>query len=157
MCAGRIKGLILGLILVVAGLAVMFFFARVAELECSRPEPSTVQCVKEIKWLGVVSMNKETIRDVRGAQVDESCDEDGCTYRVRVIASQGDVPLTGYYSSGRSAKERTADQINAYVARGGEEPLTVSDGSVILGALVGGAFAVAGLIAAVAGVLGRVR
>jgi hypothetical protein len=157
MCARRVKGLVFGLIFVVIGLVVVFFFARVTELECSRPEPSTVQCVKESKWLGVVSMSKETIHNVRGAEVDESCDDDGCTYRVRVIADRGSVPLTEYYSSGWGAKEKTADQINTYVARGGNEALTVSDGSVILGVLIGGVFAVAGLIAAVAGVLGRVR
>jgi hypothetical protein len=102
-------------------------------------------------------MNKETITDVRGAEVDESCDEDGCTYRVRVLTGRRSVPLTEYYSSGWGAKEKVADEINDYVARGGEEPLKVRDGNVMLGALFGGIFAIAGLGIAIGGLFGRVR
>ena len=157
MCARRVVGLIFGLIFVVVGLAVLFFFARVAELECSRPEPSTVQCVREIKWLGVVSMSRETIHNVRGAEVDKSCDEDGCTYRIVLHTGQGNVPLTAYYSSGQRAKTETAAKITAYVAQSTDEALEVREGNVILGSVTGVIFVVAGMAVAIRGALGRVR
>jgi hypothetical protein len=157
MCARRIKGLLFGFIFVVAGATVMFFFARVSELECTHPEPSEVMCEKQVKWLGTVTVGKETIRDVRGASVDESCDEDGCTYRVMVRTGEGSMPLTGYYSSGYGVKARTAAQITEYVGRSTEEPLQIREGSVLLGVLIGGIFVLAGLGVALAGLFGRVR
>lgn len=145
MCARRVGALIFGLIFVVAGLAFVFFLARVTELQCTHPEPTQVVCIREVKWLGIVPIGEKTMRDVRGASVDENCDEDGCTYRVIVRTGEGNVPLTDYYSSGYKAKQDTADQITAYAGQSSEGTLDVSEGSVILGVLGGGIFIVAGL------------
>ena len=149
MCALKIRRLIFGLIFSVVGFIVMVLLGQVTVLQCTHPEPSQVVCGREVKWLDVVPISVETIKDVRGAWVDERCDEDGCTYQVRMETGQGDVPLTGYYSSGQSSKEKAAAQINDYVAGRGGDTLAIREGFGMWGVLFGGIFVIAGLVVAV--------
>jgi hypothetical protein len=66
--------------------------------------------------MGKVSLGQRTLEGVSGASVGESCDSDGCTYRVDLSTAEGPVGLSGFYSSGRGSKELLAQQINDYVA-----------------------------------------
>lgn len=153
MCGSRIKSLLFGLIFAGMGAVAMIVFGQVSVLRCTYPEPSHLACVKEVKWLGLVPVGEEIISDVRGAWVDESCDSDGCTYRVELSTGQGDLPLTAYYSSGERSKSEAAAEINAYVAEGEGEALEIREGSGLLGGLIGGIFIVVGLGIAVVGVI----
>jgi hypothetical protein len=147
----------IGLVFVVAGSVATFFLARVIELRCTRAEPSEVMCVRESKWLGVIPIGDRTFRDVQEAWVEESCNKDGCSYRVIVRTGEANVPLTDYYSSGYGEAQTMAEQITAYAGQSTKEPLNLREGKIILGVLVGGLFVVVGLGAVVGGILGRVR
>lgn len=155
MCGPRLKSLLFGFVFAGMGTVAMIVFGQVSDLHCAYPEPSQLECIKEIKWLGLVPLGEENIDDVQRAWVDESCDSDGCTYRVVLTTGQGDLPLTSYYSSGERSKAETAAEINAFVAQGEGETLEIRAGSGFLGGLFGGIFVVIGLGIAVAGVIRR--
>ena len=141
MAYGRTWVLFFGLMFVVVGLVVMVVFGQVSVLQCTRPEPSQVECVKEVRWLNVVPMRKERIKDLRGARVDEW----NGTYRVVLKTGEGEKPLGGYYSSAERGKEEIAAQINTYVEKIRGDSLEVQEGNGIVGALVGVVFVVTGV------------
>lgn len=74
----------------------------------------------------------------------ESCDDDGCTYRVELDSARGSMGLTSYYSSGYRSKEALAEQINAYIADPQKQTLELSTGSGFLGILIPVIFILAG-------------
>ena len=153
MLTDKIKSMLYGILIAGVGWVIIYVFGQVSMLQCARPESSQVVCVKQVTLLGLMPMREETIMDVQGAWIDESCDDDGCTYRVVLDTGQGDVPLTVYYSSGWRSKQETAAQINAYVGGGGGGELEVREGIGIVAALFGGIFMIVG--AGVAIVRGR--
>ncbi|HSM54859.1 MAG TPA: hypothetical protein VK879_01790 [Candidatus Sulfomarinibacteraceae bacterium] len=106
----------MGWIFIGAGLLALYVFGQQYTLSCSRLEMENPDCVREARWLGLIQTGERTIESLSGASVGESCDEDGCTYRVNLHAAEGQVPLSGFYSSGRSEKERQAQRINDFVA-----------------------------------------
>ena len=131
------------LFFMVGGLAALFYAGQITALQCRHIEPFRLDCVKETNWMGLIQMGeKETIRDVRGAQVDESCD-DGCTYRVQLTRRQGGVvPLTTYSYSPNA--EQVAARINAYAEHGGGETLELRMGLGLWGLIMGVILTLAG-------------
>ena len=131
------------LVLMLGGLAALFFAGQVTALQCGHINPFRLDCVKETNWMGFIQMGeKETIRDVRGAQVEENCD-DGCTYRVQLTLRQGGiVPLTAYSYSPNA--EQTAARINAYAEHGGGEALELRLGLRWWGLVMGVIFTLSG-------------
>jgi hypothetical protein len=150
MFARRVNSMLFAPPFVAVGLVIALFFGQVSVLECVHPEPSQVVCEKEVRLLGLVPVGRETIRDVRGAWLDDNCDSDGCTYRVVLRTDGSDVPLTSYYAAGQRAKEEMADRINTYVEQESEGLLRLRAGSALLGGLLGGLFVAVGVGAAVA-------
>ena len=65
--------------------------------------------------MGLVKLTDRPLRQVHSAWVDESCDDDGCTYRVVLETDQGQLPMGTAYSSGSTSKQEQADQVNAFV------------------------------------------
>lgn len=146
MLARKVPSLLFGLALTVVGLAMIFLFARESTLRCTHPEPSRVECVKEMTWLWLVPMGQATVTDVEGAWVAEApCDEYGCTYRVVLSTGQGDVPLTDVYTSGLKWKEELVARITAFVEDGAEQTLEVREAANPLVLLGGTPFIVVGL------------
>ena len=96
------------------GLGTFAIFGTVAHLTCVRPEPAQVSCSRRVTLLGV-ELREETLPRVGRAVTEESCDSDGCTYRVVLTGDRGRFPLTSYYSSGRQEKERIAGEINSFL------------------------------------------
>jgi hypothetical protein len=47
--------------------------------------------------------------------VEESCDDEGCNYRVVLTTLEGEQPLTSYFTSSWTGKEKTATQINDFI------------------------------------------
>jgi hypothetical protein len=82
--------------------------------------------------------------EVRGASVEESCDDDGCTYRVVVQTSRGAKALTSYRSSGYRSKQEVADKINRFVNSPAEQTLNLKVSSGLLGILLPLIFIAAG-------------
>ncbi|MBN1262307.1 MAG: hypothetical protein JXB35_16630 [Anaerolineae bacterium] len=73
--------------------------------------------IKERRGLGGTRQETYPLSDIVRVYVDESRDSDGdYTYRVELGMANGDViPLTGFYSSGRSGKEDTAQAIREFL------------------------------------------
>lgn len=71
-----------------------------------------------LKQQGVfgTKMIEQRIRDISDIQVEQSVSSEGTTYRVTIRFTTGEhVPLTEYYSSGITDKQKTADRIRAFL------------------------------------------
>ena len=131
-----------------SGLGMLFFLGQVTTLQCTHIEPFQLECVKETTWMGLIPLEKETLDDVRGAQVDSSRGgKGGSTYCVQLTRRQGGVvPLTAVYSSGAEAKEKVAARINAYAKDGEGETLKVRMGIEWIGLVMGVIFTLVGIV-----------
>ena len=141
---------IFGAIFALVGCIVLLVFGQTATLDCERVESTQISCEKQSRLLGM-TVSRRSISRLQGARMDESCDEDGCTYRVELRTDQGIVPLTAFYSSGSQSKQKTADQINAFVQDSKEKSLTFKEGMGWLGIVFPGVFVVTGMLVAVFG------
>jgi hypothetical protein len=158
MRIGRVvSAVFFGFIFSACGCLFSFIFGQDTTLTCQRVETTQVECLKESKWLGQVSMSEASIQGLEGAWVAESCDEDGCTYRVEMDTADGRVPLTSYYSSGARSKHETADRINAFLRNPAEGSLTVKSGAGLLGLLLPFVFVAVGPIVAFSGLVRAIR
>jgi len=148
MCARKAQMLLFGLIAICLGIMALILGGQTTVLRCTRPEPSRVVCVKQVKWLGAVPVREETVEDVRRAVVDEHISgvHRKRSYRVELISSQGNVPLTAYYSTPYWQYEETAAQINAYLKSDAEDTFEIREGNALLAILPGGGLIVAGLV-----------
>lgn len=95
-----------------------FFLGQTVSLDCQRVEPTVVNCVATNTLFGRFHVGTREFNNVSSAMVDESCDEDGCTYRVSLRTGRGVLPVSDVYSSGPTPKYDAADQINSYLASG---------------------------------------
>lgn len=120
---------ILSFVFVGLGLLFMYLVGRKTILQCDRIG-SNQNCIIKISWMDLVRMNTRTIGEVRSAAVEENCDDEGCTYRVRIGTDQGPLYLGEVYSSGESEKRTNAELINAF-AQGRSNTLEVSNGGGI--------------------------
>ena len=123
--------IIFGLLFLGAGVFSMFIFSQIGELSCTRLEPSSYTCVRAMKMFGVVSLGEEQLPTIRQAYLSESCDEDGCSYRVDMRTDEGDIALANYYEGGMGAYNRLEKkmvQINAFVADPNQKDLLLEAG-----------------------------
>jgi hypothetical protein len=126
-----IGSIVFGLIFLGAGLFSVFIFSRISELSCTRMEPSSYTCVRNIKLFGLIPLGEEQLPTIRQAYLSESCDEDGCSYRVDMRTDEGDFALADYYEGGIGAYnrlEKKVIQINAFVSDPNEETLLLEAG-----------------------------
>lgn len=154
---GRMLGLMLfGGIFLAVGLAVVWFLGAQTTLTCERPEPRTGECtLVSANALGL-NTRSQTVRlnEIQRAELQVSEDEDGDeTYRVVLRTETGEVPLTGYYSSGRDDKRQNVDRINAFLDDGNARTLTASQDDRLFASIFGGLFACVGGLAVVGGLL----
>ncbi|MBN1933068.1 MAG: hypothetical protein JW934_00305 [Anaerolineae bacterium] len=105
----------IGLSDIIMSLVFLLLFGRTATLTCRRPEPRQVVCEQKSTLFGRIMSGPKTLSGVRGAQVGESEDEDGTTYRVELLTDQGVEPFSGWYTSDYKRQRELADQINAFV------------------------------------------
>lgn len=109
------------------GLLLSYFFGKVGVLSCVRLEDRP-DCVLETSWMGLVPLKQTSLASLDGANVEENCDSDGCTYRVVIQTATGAIPLEDTYSSGQQPKQNNADQVNAFVQDTSLKNLRVSQG-----------------------------
>lgn len=107
----------------VFGFGFLLIAAHRTDVTCSRVEPQSVNCRIQSSWLGWFRQTPRTAGNVQQAIVTDSCDSDGCTYRVELLTPAGIEPLTNSFSSGFEAKQQAARQVNDYLASSGAEPL----------------------------------
>ncbi|HCU58067.1 MAG TPA: hypothetical protein DF984_07605 [Anaerolineaceae bacterium] len=141
----RVKSILFGLVFLIIGLVFMFVFGQISELRCEKPQLYVVQCSLEQKFLGVFPVSSKTFLDVNDAWVETSCDDDGCSYRVVLLTSDGQQPMTPYYSSGLGAREDMAWEINSYIQAEGTAPLFLTEKSGLFFALFAMIFVLVGL------------
>jgi hypothetical protein len=110
-----------------AGLFLTFLLGQISTLSCSRVEDAD-RCVLSVKWMGLASLKEIRIEGLTGAQVEESCDNDGCTYRVVLVTARQTLPLAAAYSSGKAGKSEIADQVNAFTRDRSIRTLNVKTG-----------------------------
>ena len=136
----------LGLLFLVAGLAVMLFFGNKVTLTCVRSLPPPGVCT--LRSANMVSAKEKTfaITELSGASIDVSHGEDGDTYRVLLTTTSGSLPMTSYYSSGLSAKQQAVDQINSFVRYDTTQTLYIKTDDRIWVAIFSGIFAGSGAL-----------
>lgn len=118
---------VLALIFVGVGLLISFLLGQVSTLTCNRVEDAD-RCVLRVNWMGLSPLRETRIEGLQGAQVEESCDEDGCTYRVVLVTTRQTLPFETAYTSDKTDKEATAAQIDAFVKDRQISTLEVSTG-----------------------------
>ena len=130
----------IGLLFVLVGIGLLFIFGTKVTLDCDRSRPPAGICT--LRTTGMFSRHQSdfAIAELQRAVVDVSYGEDGDTYRVVLVTDNGNVALTGYYSSGASAKEKAADQINAYLKYDGQQTVSVSLDDRIFSSIMAGLF-----------------
>lgn len=156
-CSGTLGGVFVGLAFFGCGLLFFVVFGQSYTLRCTRPEPSQIRCTRDRLWLRVVSTGSEAVEGLSRAWVAESCDEDGCSYRVEMATEAGQQALTGYYSSGYEEKAVVASEINTFVADPRIPELEVRSDAGLFGFLLPLIFVVVGLGIAVGSTLGVLR
>jgi len=141
----RMKTILFGLGFVVLGMVFVFVFGQITEFRCEKPKVNVTQCTLDRKFLGILSVSQKEFADVNDAWVESSCDDDGCTYRVALLTSEGQQPMTGYYSSGESAKANMAREINNYIGSEDDAPIFLTEKSGLFFALFALVFVFIGL------------
>ncbi|MFO7678786.1 MAG: hypothetical protein R6X34_01935 [Chloroflexota bacterium] len=104
--------ILFGLIFMAGGIFMTFVFSQTSELSCTRLEPSELTCKRTIKLFGLVRLREEDLPTLQSASLSESCDEDGCSYRVELETTEGVVPLAGYYTGGIGAYDQQTKKVN---------------------------------------------
>ena len=120
-------GIILGAVFLAAGFGAAYLIGIVTTLDCERYD-SSQSCRLEKSWMKWVVLSVRPFPQVNAAYVQESCDDEGCDYRVAIRTSQGNYPLGEVWTSGSGSETRTADQINAFLQGSGDDRLRVSSG-----------------------------
>ncbi|HEY9815957.1 MAG TPA: hypothetical protein V6D20_09215, partial [Candidatus Obscuribacterales bacterium] len=135
------------------GLLPGLLIAEVATLECRRTEQPP-SC--ELSRSSLVNDDRHVILldQFQGVEVQESRSDGSSTYRVVLLTSEGDRPLTGHSSSGYAEKERLARQIDTFLNDTNQSQLVIQQDSRWLGYLFTLIFSGSGL--AVACLLGKV-
>jgi hypothetical protein len=104
-----------------------YVLGQVTTLTCDWVGTGQIDCTVQSTWLDLLTLREQLVRDVRGARVDENCDEDGCTYRVELVTRVGVVPLTSHYSFDSAGKERVAQRIKDFTSGSAAPSLVVRD------------------------------
>jgi hypothetical protein len=139
-----ISATLYGLVFTACGCVLSLIFGQAAILTCNRIEPSQIECVRQTKWLRWVPVGEQSIPELRGAEVGQSCDEDGCTYRVELNTAEGLIPLTTYFSSGAGPKQEATERINAFLQNPQGSSLTVRSDAGLLAFILPFAFVLVG-------------
>lgn len=140
-----------GFVFAAAGICAGAFFGQTSTLDCRRLESTVVDCRLQSDLLGYPISEREVGR-LQSAWVDVSSDSDGDTYRVVLLGSDGETPLTSYYSSARKNREETAAAINAYLANPSQETLHIEQADRWI-FLLTGAFVTIGFLSIGFGIL----
>jgi hypothetical protein len=140
------KPIFLGVLFILISVVFIYIFGQVTKLTCNKPQPKVVRCVSEKQLFGFFTISTKVFEDVNRADVETSCDDEGCTYRVLLMTVDGQQPMTGYFSSGQGSKQNTAYQINTYIdSMESRETLKIQENSGLWAALLSFAFLLFGI------------
>jgi hypothetical protein len=143
--------LIFGLSFLIGGVAMLLTLGQTTRLVCERELSGRPECRFERSLLGL-PLRDEPLEALQGARVTSYVDDEGDRlYKVMLVTGGGEIPLTNYSSSGSRGKQRTADEINAFVQDPGQTSLEVKKGGIV-GVAASAIFFLVGLLATVFGV-----
>lgn len=115
-------GFLIGLAISGIGLAFLWGAGQVRTLTCQRVETHQIECVIQIKLLGLLPLGEQPVHHLQGASVSTGCSENGesgqesCVYGVKLQTAQGEVSLSPPIVSGeRRSKEELVRQINNFI------------------------------------------
>lgn len=114
-----------GLAIAVIAAAILWFNGRVSTLDCRRLESTRIDCTVATRWLGLLPLEQQTVPQLQGASVDQSCSRDEndpnstetCIYSVELATAAGVVPLSPAPASGGNEEHKydVVAQINTFV------------------------------------------
>lgn len=87
-------------------------------LRCTRTEPPTNQGTCQLVHRGLLGQEAQSfpLDTLLGARVDEDRNTDGdFSYRVMILTSSGNLPLTSGFSAGFISKQSKVDRINQFI------------------------------------------
>ena len=118
-----LSSLLLAVILTVIGLLMFFMAGRATTLNCSRKDADT-KCLLTSNILNRYFQKEMSIPNLQSAYVEEDCSDD-CSYRVILVTSSGEQPLTNTSDSDQTDKQHITDQINTFLSQSNIKDLTL--------------------------------
>ncbi len=103
----------------------VFLFANSVTMVCTQQD-GAFTCEIEKKLLDRVTTSHRTVSGVIAAQVDENCDNDGCSYRVELLTNNGGSEPFDDVFTDRGPMVDLANRINARIKQ--NDGLTFSFG-----------------------------
>ncbi|MBN1373243.1 MAG: hypothetical protein JW987_15005 [Anaerolineaceae bacterium] len=116
-----------GMLFLFLGLFFFYLMGQIKHLTCARAETGEVLCGMRVTWMDLFPVKNVNIDSLKGAEVEQDCDDDGCTYRVTLQTTAGDVPFTSYESD-YSKINGIADQINRFLQNPSQPSLRLKSG-----------------------------
>ncbi len=138
------SSLALGVMLVGVGSVAAVLFGDLSIFECTRQGASTNQGECELVSSGLLGSNRQTLTlaSLQDAYTEEST-ENGL-YRVVLQTTEGRIPLTGAYTSGRGSKDKAVEEIQAFINTATQEAVSVKQDDRWMWYVIGGLFSLAG-------------
>jgi hypothetical protein len=143
-------GFLLGVMLVIIGIVSFILLSSKVTLTCIRPSNMPHQC--EIVAVGKLRMHKQQIRldEITGVSIENKTDRlrkrgRQTNYRVVLLTKSGPVPLTEGFSSGMDDKQRTFDQIAAFLRNRAKPTLKIKESDTGIALIVAAVFGAFGL------------
>lgn len=106
----------------------LWFNGRATTLSCQRLEPTRVDCVSQVKWLGLLPLTTRMVPQVQHASLSSTCStpasadqtrdkRETCVYGVDLLTAAGVVALSPALASGgnREQKEAFVARVNAFL------------------------------------------
>ena len=123
----------------------IFIFSNSVDMTCQRQPDRTFKCIIEKRLFGRLTTSSRTISQVTGARTEESCDNDGCSYRTDLIRKSGaNTPFNDVYTDNAPVVALT-DQINADMQKSSGAAFAVDDPAQLWVILLIGGLAIMGL------------
>jgi len=138
--------IVFGLFFIFFSLLLAYFLCRTTVIACQRQADQQVTCTTVERLLNLVEVGRRTLSQVQEAEVRKNRASNGSTtYRVVLIAANGDSPLTSFSSSGHADKAALAEEINTFLTQGQQSEMTWQVDFPWLAMLIIGLFGLAGL------------
>ena len=108
--------ILIGFMIVMAGLVITYYFGRSADYHCVRAGEKQIRCDITQKLLGFLPLGVHRVNHIQMAELEEHMDSDyHATYRVVFVTSDGRVSLTNYTSSDYAPKADLVHQVNNFI------------------------------------------
>lgn len=120
----------------------LFIFANTVQMICQDQGDKIYNCIIEKRLVGYLPTSRRNVSGVTSARTVESCDSDGCSYRVELqTANGGSEPFDDVYTDHNLVNPLT-EQINKSIRQGDGPTFRVEAGMqwwvvIMLGAMAG--------------------